>query len=61
MPDQFGGPLGKKYKYNQLKQFLLFIQHLSMDEQHQEIKTELNNWKGDLEQVDDILVIGLRI
>lgn len=61
MPDQFGGPLGKKYKYNQLKQFLLSIQHLSMDEQHQEIKTELNNWKGDLEQVDDILVIGLRI
>ncbi len=61
MPDQFGGPLGKKYKYNQLKQFLLSIQHLSMEEQHQEIKTELNNWKGDLEQVDDILVIGLRI
>ncbi len=49
MPNQFSGLNGKKYKYIQLKKFLTTIHHISMIIQHFEIKTELNNWKGDLE------------
>jgi serine phosphatase RsbU (regulator of sigma subunit) len=60
-PDQFGGPKGKKFKYKNFKNLLLSIQGLSMDEQKAEIDKVLNNWKGKLEQLDDILVIGIRI
>ena len=49
MPNQFSGLNGKKYKYIQLKKFLTTIHHISMIIQHFEIKTELNNCKGDLE------------
>ena len=59
--DQFGGSKGKKFKYKQLEELLLSIAHLPLTE----IKTVLNNtiesWKGGLEQVDDICVIGIKI
>jgi serine phosphatase RsbU (regulator of sigma subunit) len=61
MPDQFGGPKGKKYKYTQLKEFLLSISALSMPEQHLRLKSEFESWKGDLEQIDDVCVIGVRV
>ncbi|MFN5183543.1 MAG: two-component regulator propeller domain-containing protein [Bacteroidota bacterium] len=61
MPDQFGGTKGKKYKYTQLKEFLISISMLSMHEQHQKLKSEFENWKGDLEQVDDVCVIGIKV
>jgi serine phosphatase RsbU (regulator of sigma subunit) len=61
MPDQFGGPKGKKLMYKQLKQLLISIAHLPMQEQHESLKTTLNNWKGDLEQVDDVTLIGIKI
>lgn len=60
-PDQFGGPKGKKFKYKNFKNLLLSIQGLSMEEQKKEINTVLKNWMGKLEQLDDILVIGIRI
>ena len=44
-----------------LKELLLANSHLPMQEQHESLKTTLNNWKGNLEQVDDICVIGVRI
>ena len=47
--------------YKQLKELLLGISHLSMQEQKEKLQTCLNNWKGDLEQVDDITLIGIRI
>ena len=60
-PDQFGGPKGKKYKYTQLKELLLSISGLDLEEQLLRLKSEFHNWKGDLEQVDDVCVMGVRI
>ena len=59
--DQFGGEKGKKYKYRQLQQLLLTNSNLSMDEQKLILHETIENWRGDLEQVDDILVIGIRV
>lgn len=59
--DQFGGPKGKKFKYTQLKTLLLSIQHLSLQEQEEIIKQKFTNWKGNLEQVDDVCLIGLKV
>ncbi|MGZ4159132.1 MAG: PP2C family protein-serine/threonine phosphatase, partial [Bacteroidia bacterium] len=58
--DQFGGPKGKKFKYKQLEKLLLSINEKSMEEQKQILSTTLNNWKGSMEQVDDVLIIGVR-
>ncbi len=57
--DQFGGPKGKKFKYAAFKEILLSIQELPAEEQLNELNTVIQNWKGKLEQVDDILVIGV--
>lgn len=59
--DQFGGPQGKKFKYKQLKELLVSISGNSCNEQHQKMKSAFENWQGKLEQVDDVLVIGIRI
>ena len=47
--------------YKSLKQVLLSNQHLSMKEQGEEFNKILNDWKGELEQIDDVLVIGIRV
>ncbi|MGP8214721.1 MAG: PP2C family protein-serine/threonine phosphatase [Bacteroidia bacterium] len=59
--DQFGGPQGKKFKYKKLQEKLLAISHQPMAEQKQVLNKTFNEWKGNLEQVDDILVIGIRV
>lgn len=59
--DQFGGPRGKKLKYKPFKQWLLSIQGMPMDEQCQELDTRFEAWRGDLEQVDDVCVIGIKV
>jgi hypothetical protein len=59
--DQFGGSKGKKFMYKQLKELLLANSYLSMSEQKNVLKDTISRWKGNLEQVDDILVIGIRI
>lgn len=59
--DQFGGQKGKKYKSKQFRELLKRISGLPMDEQKQLLLLELNNWQGNLQQVDDILVAGIRI
>jgi len=61
MPDQFGGPKGKKFMYRQLKELLISISHLTMKEQENILRKSLNDWKGEHEQVDDICLIGVRI
>ena len=60
-PDQFGGPKGKKFKYNQLKKVLLDNQHISVRSNAKTLEEILKDWQGDLEQVDDILIIGFKI
>jgi serine phosphatase RsbU (regulator of sigma subunit) len=59
--DQFGGPRGKKFKKKGFLELLLGIQNLEMKEQKKIIEKEFDNWKGDLEQIDDVCVIGVRV
>lgn len=59
--DQFGGPKGKKFMYKKLEELLISICHESMEKQKQILTDTLNRWKGDLEQVDDICIIGVMI
>jgi serine phosphatase RsbU (regulator of sigma subunit) len=59
--DQFGGEKGKKFKYRQLQETLVRISGLQMEAQRLELERVLDEWKGSLEQVDDILLIGVRI
>jgi serine phosphatase RsbU (regulator of sigma subunit) len=59
--DQFGGPKGKKFKYSQLKEKLVGISFRNMEEQQQLLEEIFTGWKGGLEQVDDVLIIGVRI
>jgi len=59
--DQFGGPKGKKFKYKQLQDKLVEFSDLEMGEQKEELIKIFENWKGDLEQVDDVLLIGVKI
>jgi serine phosphatase RsbU (regulator of sigma subunit) len=59
--DQFGGPKGKKFLRKQFKETLLRIHNFPMEEQKWRLAETLDRWQGDLEQVDDILVIGVRV
>jgi len=59
--DQFGGQKGKKFKYRQLEELVLGNSHKSMNEQKNALDKTFESWKGDLEQTDDVLVIGIRI
>ena len=60
LADQFGGPKGKKFKYQQFKQLLIENHLKPMDDQRDCLEDSLETWRGDLEQVDDICVIGVR-
>ncbi|MEW6469596.1 MAG: tetratricopeptide repeat protein [Bacteroidota bacterium] len=57
--DQFGGSRKKKFKQRQLQEELLLLSHLPMNEQGLALERVFDNWKGGLEQVDDVLVIGI--
>lgn len=59
--DQFGGPQGKKFKYKPFRERLLQQRQLPMQEQKEALLATFHQWKGALEQVDDVLVIGVRI
>ena len=59
--DQFGGPKGKKFMVKSMREFVLKISNQSMTEQHKSISEVFTNWKGEVEQVDDVCVIGVRI
>ncbi|MHB8258744.1 MAG: tetratricopeptide repeat protein [Bacteroidia bacterium] len=60
-PDQFGGPKGKKFKYKQFTETLLAMSQKSIAEQKEGLANVFTNWKGSLDQVDDVTVIGIRI
>lgn len=59
--DQFGGPAGKKFMYKRFKELLVSIYDSGMEDQKAALQSSFTNWKGALEQVDDVLVIGVRI
>lgn len=59
--DQFGGPKGKKFMVGQFRTFLKQIHTLSLAEQLKTLNGTIEQWRGNLEQVDDILVIGFRV
>ena len=60
-PDQFGGPDNKKFMIKRFQNLLNEIHSLPMDEQKKRLADNLNEWQGDNEQIDDVLVIGIRI
>ena len=59
--DQFGGPNGKKFMANRFRNLLLEICDKQVEEQKKILDTQLTDWQGTHEQVDDILVIGIKI
>jgi serine phosphatase RsbU (regulator of sigma subunit) len=59
--DQFGGPKGKKFKYKTLNELLLFNYNKTLLEQKEILEERFKDWRGDIEQVDDVCVIGIRI
>ena len=59
--DQFGGEKGKKFKAKAFRELLLSIQDKSMEDQKKIVNEVFENWKGTLEQIDDVCVIGVKI
>ncbi len=59
--DQFGGPKGKKFKYKMLKETIFKNCHLPMHEQKQALQQCFTEWKAGFEQVDDVLIIGIKV
>ena len=58
--DQFGGEHEKKFMVSSFKQLLLDIHEKSMTDQRQVLDSKFFEWKGDSEQIDDVLVVGIR-
>jgi serine phosphatase RsbU (regulator of sigma subunit) len=60
-PDQFGGDKGKKFMSKKLKELLLASVHLPVAQQKELLDSTFKNWVGELEQVDDVTVIGIKV
>ncbi|MFN6038382.1 MAG: PP2C family protein-serine/threonine phosphatase, partial [Bacteroidota bacterium] len=58
--DQFGGPKGKKFKYKQLEESALSFSSLPMKEQKEALWKKFMSWKGSLEQIDDVCLLGIK-
>jgi PAS domain S-box-containing protein len=59
--DQFGGEKGKKLKYKTFKELLLSGADKSMGTQAEQLEEYFKNWKGELQQVDDVCIMGVRL
>tara|TARA_R110001592_G_scaffold279316_2_gene546747 strand:+ start:613 stop:2664 length:2052 start_codon:yes stop_codon:yes gene_type:complete len=60
-PDQFGGVKGKKLKYKPFKQFFLDNSSHSLENLKLNLEHSFNDWKGDLEQIDDVCVVAVKV
>jgi serine phosphatase RsbU (regulator of sigma subunit) len=60
-PDQFGGETGKKFMSKNLRELLATNAHLPMSQQKELLEKTFTNWVGNLEQVDDVTLIGVRV
>ncbi len=61
--DQFGGmerAAGKKFMYRRLKELILSIKQLPIEQQEKALLAQFTNWKGDFEQLDDVCIMGVR-
>lgn len=58
--DQFGGDKGRKYMYKKFKEFLLLIHGNPLKEQRNLIEKEISGWRGEIEQIDDHIVMGIK-
>jgi ligand-binding sensor domain-containing protein/serine phosphatase RsbU (regulator of sigma subunit) len=61
LPDQFGGPDGKKLKIARLKKMIEQTSHIPMDEQKAAVSKFYFDWKGSYDQVDDVLLMGVKV
>jgi ligand-binding sensor domain-containing protein/serine phosphatase RsbU (regulator of sigma subunit) len=59
--DQKGGIEKRKFYYKPFRELLAFIKNESMVKQEEILRDKFNNWKGNMEQIDDVLVIGIKI
>jgi serine phosphatase RsbU (regulator of sigma subunit) len=59
--DQFGGETGEKFKYKRFRDLLLSVQGKPMYEQKQMLEHAFVKWKRDIAQIDDVLVMGMKI
>jgi ligand-binding sensor domain-containing protein/serine phosphatase RsbU (regulator of sigma subunit)/ABC-type amino acid transport substrate-binding protein len=59
--DQFGGPRGKKFKYLPFKNLLISLTEKEMREQGLQLDRDFEHWRGDLDQIDDVVVVGMKI
>lgn len=57
--DQFGGPNKKKYSRKRKREFLFSIQQNDFNDHESLLRNEFDNWKGDLDQIDDVIVLGV--
>jgi serine phosphatase RsbU (regulator of sigma subunit) len=59
--DQFGGEQRKKFKIKRFKKLLLSFQQKSMRQQKQLLEDAFSSWRGDIDQIDDVCIVGVRI
>ncbi|MBN2518965.1 MAG: PAS domain S-box protein [Bacteroidales bacterium] len=59
--DQFGGEKNKKFKYNNFKNLIIQIQDHTIKEQKKILSKKFDEWKGENEQIDDLLIVGIEI
>lgn len=60
-PDQFGGEKEKKYSTKRFKQLLVDIHTQPMADQKEFLNKEILDWRGEVEQIDDVIILGIRI
>lgn len=60
-PDQFGGEKGKKLKYKPFKELFLDNQFENLTHMKSHLEFSFNNWKGELEQIDDVCVVAVKV
>lgn len=59
--DQFGGEKGKKLKASRMKELLVEVCEMNLTQQHDYILKKFEEWRGDLEQIDDVCIIGIKL
>jgi phosphoserine phosphatase RsbU/P len=59
--DQFGGPDRKKFRTENLKKLLIEIHNMPMKEQKKSLEKRYEEWRGENDQVDDILMVGIKM